>query len=158
MNVLITGAAGNLGSALSRHLLAGPHRLKLMAHRQRLSPDIAGHANTSVYQADLGRVESLYAPCENTDCIVHFAGRLFAPRPERFLAETNVTYVSNLLSAALAAGVGKFILISFPHVEIEHPIRMFHPGTLTAVETTLEHSAAGMSGRWPPPVRVGAQR
>jgi nucleoside-diphosphate-sugar epimerase len=119
MNVLITGAAGNLGSFLSRHLLDSPHRLKLMVHHQGLSPDIAKHPNVSVYPADLARIETLSAPCENTDCIVHFAGRLFAPQPERFLPETNVAYVKNLVSAALTAGVGKFILISFPHVEGE---------------------------------------
>jgi nucleoside-diphosphate-sugar epimerase len=125
MKVLITGAAGNLGSFLSRRLLASPHQLKLMIHHQKLPLEIASHPNTTVYQADLGRIETLYAPCENTDCIVHFAGRLFAPRPERFLPETNVTYVKNLVSAALAGGVGKFILISFPQVEgescPEHP-------------------------------------
>jgi nucleoside-diphosphate-sugar epimerase len=119
MNVLITGAAGNLGSFLSRHMLAGPHQLKLMIHHHKLAPEIADHPNTVVYPADLARVETLHAACENTDCIVHFAGRLFAPQPERFLPETNVAYVRNLVSAALAAGVGKFILISFPHVEGE---------------------------------------
>jgi hypothetical protein len=35
--------------------------------------------------------------------IVHFAGRLFAPRPERFLPETNTWWFSNLLTAALQA-------------------------------------------------------
>lgn len=119
MNVLITGAAGNLGSFLSRHLLDGPHQLKLMVHHQKLPLEITNHPNVTVYPADLARIESLYAPCEDTDCIVHFAGRLFAPQPERFLPETNVTYVKNLTSAALAGGVGKFILISFPHVEGE---------------------------------------
>ena len=119
MNVLITGAAGNLGSSLSRHMLEGPHQLKLMTHRKKVPPEIASHANTTVYRADLGRPDTLLGACENTDCIVHFAGELFAPRPERFLPETNVVYVQNLLSAALAAGVKKFILISFPHVEGE---------------------------------------
>jgi nucleoside-diphosphate-sugar epimerase len=119
MNVLITGAAGNLGLSLSRHLLAGPHLLKLMIHRRRLPPEVAEHPNTVVHQADLGRVETLSAPCEGADCVVHFAGKLFAPRPERFLPETNVVYVENLVSAALAGGVDKFILISFPQVEGE---------------------------------------
>jgi nucleoside-diphosphate-sugar epimerase len=48
---------------------------------------------------------------------VHFAGVLFAPRPERFLPETNTRWFSHLLDASLAANVGRVILISFPHVE-----------------------------------------
>jgi nucleoside-diphosphate-sugar epimerase len=119
MNVLITGAAGNLGSFLSRHLLNSPHHLKLMIHHKQLPSEFADHPNAAVYKADLGQVETLYPPCENTDCIVHFAGKLFAPQPERFLNETNVIYVKNLVAAAQAKGVGKFILISFPHVEGE---------------------------------------
>ena len=119
MNVLITGAAGNLGSLLSQHLLDSPHHLRLMTHHKALSPGIANHPNVTVYQADLGQVESLTPICEGADCIVHFAGRLFAPQPEHFLPETNVTYVKNLVSVAQACKVGKFILISFPHVEGE---------------------------------------
>ena len=137
MNVLITGAAGNLGSFLTRHLLEGPHRLNLMIHLQELAPEIASHPNTTVYPADLGRVETLYAPCENTDCIVHFAGRLFAPQPERFLPETNVTYVRNLVSVALASGVGKIILISFPHVEGESSPKNPARGTLQGLPDSV---------------------
>ena len=35
----------------------------------------------------------------------------------RFLAETNTRWFSNLVTAALSAGVGRILLISFPHVE-----------------------------------------
>ncbi len=54
---------------------------------------------------------------DGSDVVVHFAGVLFAPRPERFLPETNTLWFSNLLAAALEARVGRVILISFPHVE-----------------------------------------
>lgn len=117
MRVLITGAAGNLGSLLTRSMLPGPHTLRLLVHRKALPFDISAFPNASVYRADLGDPGTLAAPCAGIDCIVHFAGLLFAPRPERFLPKTNVGYVQNLVAAALAAGVGKFILISFPHVE-----------------------------------------
>lgn len=119
MNILITGAAGNLGSFLARHLLSGPHALRLLIHRKDLSFDISRHPHSSVYRADLGDPKSLSRVCEGIDCIVHFAGVLFAPRPERFLPRTNAEYVRNLVDSALAAGVRKFILISFPHVEGE---------------------------------------
>lgn len=117
MRVLITGAAGNLGSLLTRSMLPGPHTLRLLVHRKALPFDISAFPNASVYRADLGDPGTLAALCAGIDCIVHFAGLLFAPRPERFLPKTNVGYVQNLVAAALAAGVGKFILISFPHVE-----------------------------------------
>lgn len=119
MNVLITGAAGNLGSFLARDLLGTAHGLRLLIHRRDLPFSIAACPNASVWRADLEKPETLRAPCEGTDCLVHFAGVLFAPRPEKFLPRTNTRYVENLVAAALAAGVRKFILISFPHVEGE---------------------------------------
>ena len=61
--------------------------------------------------------DSLTAACRDVDAIVHFAGVLFAPRPERFLPTTNLRYVENLVGAACSAGVRRFILVSFPHVE-----------------------------------------
>ena len=44
---------------------------------------------------------------------------LFQPWPERFLPETNLEYVRNLVQVALEEEVRKFILVSFPHVEGE---------------------------------------
>jgi nucleoside-diphosphate-sugar epimerase len=119
MELLITGAAGNLGSFLTRRMLGGSHSIRLLIHRKELPFDSSGYPNVSVYKADLADPATLAEPCEGTDCVVHFAGVLFLPRPERFLPETNVEYVRNLVNAAVAAGVRKFILISFPHVEGE---------------------------------------
>src|SRR5256885_16994298 len=119
MQILITGAAGNMGSLLARHLLASPHRLRLLVHRTPLPFDASVHPNASVCRADLGDPATLAEPCRDVDCIVHFAGVLFAPRPEKFLPRTNVGYVENLLAAARTAGVRKFVLVSFPHVEGE---------------------------------------
>lgn len=117
MTVLITGAAGNLGSLLARHLIAGDHRLRLMYHRRPLPADIAAAPAVHSIQADLADPRTLLSAVQNVDVVVHFAGVLFAPRPERFLPETNTRWFSNLLDASLAANVGRVILISFPHVE-----------------------------------------
>lgn len=117
MKVLITGAAGNLGSFLAKRLMGGPYELSLMVHRKGLPFDVSHEPRVSVHVADLAVPETLAVPCRGVDCIVHFAGVLFRPHPERFLVQTNVGYVKNLIDAALAAGVGRFILVSFPHVE-----------------------------------------
>jgi nucleoside-diphosphate-sugar epimerase len=125
--VLITGAAGNLGGLLARHLLPSRLRLRLMYHRTPLPTDLTLAANVSALRADLADPRTLGPTVEGVDVIVHFAGRLFAPRPERFLPETNTRWFANLLASALEAQVGRVILISFPHVEgptsVEHPAR-----------------------------------
>ena len=115
--ILITGAAGNLGSRLAARLLGSRHRLRLMVHRTALPEPIARAANVEIARADLARPETLASAVQGADTIVHFAGRLFAPRPERFLPETNLRWFSGLVDVALAAGVGRIVLISFPHVE-----------------------------------------
>ncbi len=114
MRVLISGAAGNLGTFIARNLAASGHQLRLMMHRTPVAPDLAGHP---VIQADLGEPVSLEGICQEVDAVVHVAGVLFKPRPDRFLPHTNVHFVRNLLNEALSAGVGRFLLVSFPQVE-----------------------------------------
>lgn len=125
--VLITGAAGNLGSILAHHLLPGDFDLRLMFHRRPLPEELRSAHNVTAVQADLAKADTLGAAVRGVDTVVHFAGVLFAPRPERFLPETNVGWFSNLLEAALQAGVRRVILISFPHVE--GPTSVDHPST-----------------------------
>jgi nucleoside-diphosphate-sugar epimerase len=115
--ILITGAAGNLGSRLARHLVPSGHELRLMVHRKPLPDDVARVANVRPIKADLADPATLTAAVAGADVIVHFAGRLFAPRPERFLPETNTRWFANLLAAGLQAQVGRIILMSFPQVE-----------------------------------------
>jgi len=119
LKVLITGAAGNLGSHLAQYLMNCEKELdlSLMIHKTPLSYVIDSDKKVEVCHADLSKPETLTKACENIDCIVHFAGVLFAPNPESFLPVTNVTYFKNLVNAAIVAKVNKIILISFPHVE-----------------------------------------
>lgn len=140
--VLITGAAGNLGGLLARHLLPLGVPLRLLEHHTPMPADLAARAE--VVRGDLGEPETLGPVCAGVDCIVHFAGVLFRPWPERFLPRTNLAYFRHLVDAALAQGVGRIILISFPHVEGEttpdHPATGRLDGTPTSVHarTRLE--------------------
>ena len=115
--ILITGAAGNLGSLLARHLITGSHRLRLMYHRRPLPADLLAAPNVEAINADLSDPSTLSPALEGADVVFHFAGRLFAPRPEAFLRETNTRWFSNLTDAAIEANVGRLILASFPQVE-----------------------------------------
>ncbi len=116
-SVLITGAAGNLGSLLARHLVPTGRPLRLMVHRRPLPRDLAQAPNVAPVRADLSDPPTLTKAVSGVEAVVHFAGVLFAPRPEKFLWETNLLWFSNLLAACLEARVGRVVLISFPHVE-----------------------------------------
>jgi len=117
VEILIAGASGNLGSHLTKHLLKGPHRLRLLVHTSPVSSE--KNPRASIVHGDLADLPSLFEPTKNVDCIIYVAGLLFRPRPEKFLHMTNTVYVQNLVDAALRNGVRKFILVSFPHVEGE---------------------------------------
>jgi nucleoside-diphosphate-sugar epimerase len=117
--ILITGAAGNLGSRLARRLLSEPVKQRLMVHRRPIPKDLAaiGPDRIEIVHADLSQPQTLSAALHGVDCTVHFAGVLFRPRPATFLPETNTRWFGNLVDAALAAEVERIVLISFPHVE-----------------------------------------
>jgi nucleoside-diphosphate-sugar epimerase len=117
LTILITGAAGNLGSLLARHLLPSGHELRLMYHRTPLPVDLLTASNVRAVKADLADPSTLPAAVDGAGVVVHFAGRLFAPRPDTFLPETNTRWFSNLVTAAIAANAQRIILASFPQVE-----------------------------------------
>jgi nucleoside-diphosphate-sugar epimerase len=137
MTILIVGAAGNLGSHLTKHLLGGPHSLRLLTHTSALPVEVANDPRISKINADLNDPLSLVNACSSVDCVVYAAGVLFRPRPESFLHITNTKYVQNIVDAALSTGVRKFVLISFPHVEGETSPEVPALGQLDAHSTTL---------------------
>ena len=115
--ILITGAAGNLGGLLARHLIDRP--LHLLTHKKEVAPELRERPNIRIFKADLGQKESLAPALAGVDTVVHFAGVLFRARPEKFLPVTNITWFGNLLGAAIEQRVKRVILVSFPHVEGE---------------------------------------
>ncbi len=117
MKILLLGASGNLGSHIARHLLTGQHQLRLSVHRTSLPPDLEENPKVSLAPTDLDKPESLSAAATDADCVVYAAGVLFRPHPERFLPRTNTLYVRHMVDASILAGVKRFVLISFPHVE-----------------------------------------
>jgi len=138
MRILITGAGGNLGSLLARHLLAQPGGvLRLMVFRRDIPANLKVAGRIEIIRADLAKRESLTAAVTGVDVIVHFAGVLFKANPERFLGTTNTEYFKNLVDVAKANGVRRIILISFPHVEgptsIEKPASGKLDGNPTSV-------------------------
>ncbi len=91
---LITGAAGNLGSLLSRFIRDTEPDLPLilMEHRTSVPDDLRRHPSFKIRKGDLSKIETLNRCLDGVDTIVHFAGVLFKANPEKFLPETNAGY------------------------------------------------------------------
>lgn len=120
LRVLITGAAGNLGSLLSHSLVGrGGMQLHLLIHKTEVADSLKSRSNVTLFRGDLAKPDSLFDAMQGVDVVVHFAGVLFKANPEKFLPTTNTLYFDNLLQVAVACGVKRIILISFPHVEGE---------------------------------------
>lgn len=138
--ILITGAAGNLGSLLACRLKDDDVLLHLLTHCKDVPVELRGRENVSVYKADLGEPDSLKEALCGVDTAVHFAGVLFKHNPEKFLKTTNTRYFRNLLEVAAREGVKRVILISFPHVEgettPEHPATGRLDGTPVSIHAT----------------------
>ncbi|MEZ4464618.1 MAG: NAD-dependent epimerase/dehydratase family protein [bacterium] len=109
MRVLVTGANGFVGASVCRAVALAGHEVRAMvrpgAHDEDLPPDVERVQGDVTVAASLG-------PCvEGVDAIVHTAGVKHATRPSTF-QRVNVDGTAHLAEASLAAGVGRFVLVS----------------------------------------------
>jgi nucleoside-diphosphate-sugar epimerase len=116
MTVAVTGASGNLGTALLRRLTArgeGPAEIRGLA--RRLPPDVAPYAGVRWHLADLGEVQSedaLPAFLDGVDAVVHLAWALQPGRQPDDLHRVNVEGTRRVVRAAAAAGVRHVVHMS----------------------------------------------
>jgi uronate dehydrogenase len=106
--VLITGAAGNLGGKLRRHL-EGRYDLRLL--------DVNPGADTSIVRADLGRWEAGWVELfRGVNVVVHLAADPTAQQTWPNIIGPNIDAVVNVFQAAAQAGVGRVVYASSNHV------------------------------------------
>jgi nucleoside-diphosphate-sugar epimerase len=113
MNALVTGGGGFLGKRIVEMLLEDGHEVRFLARGRY--PDVEALGATG-FQVDLHDGGALAPVLEGVDTVFHVAAKagFWGPRSEYF--NTNVTGTSNLLSAAKATGVKRFIYTSTPSV------------------------------------------
>jgi nucleoside-diphosphate-sugar epimerase len=106
--VLITGAAGNLGGKLTRHL-RGRNELRLL--------DLDPRGDPGITQADLSRWDAGWVQLfRGADTVVHLAADPTAQQTWANLVGPNIDAVIHVLQASLQAGVKRVILASSNHV------------------------------------------
>ena len=106
--ILITGAAGNLGAKLRRHL-EGRHDLRLL--------DLHPNGDPTIHAADLSRWDETWIRLfEGVNAVVHLAADPVATRSWPELIAPNVDATINAYEAAARSGVRRFVYASSNHV------------------------------------------
>lgn len=125
MRVLITGATGFVGSALTHHLVSDG-RLAIRAAVRRES-DAGPEGVERVVVGDLTADTDWQAALSGVEAVVHLAGRAHvvddaAADPIQEFRQVNVTAALELARQAAAAGVRRLVFLSSVKVNGEHGI------------------------------------
>jgi dihydroflavonol-4-reductase len=130
VTVLITGATGQVGHAIARRLTADgaePRALVRSPERARVLPD-----GVLPVFGDVTDPDSLRAAFEGCATVYHSAGipEQWRKDPQEF-TRVNVGGTRNVVEAALAAGVGRFVYTSTDDVLVQGPGETFDESRLT---------------------------
>ena len=112
-NILITGATGFIGYALSKHLVANHYNVTVAVRKIRTTVFDVKQLKFADISQDIDRKEQL----NNIDCLIHLAGRAHinndvSEDPLEAFRKVNTTGTLNLANSAVAAGVKRFIFLS----------------------------------------------
>jgi nucleoside-diphosphate-sugar epimerase len=112
MNILVTGGSGYIGNKLC-HVLANSGHTVHAFIRSAEAEKILQHPNIVIFKGDLMDKESIAVAMKGCQQVYHTAGyvKLWTRNPEIFY-EQNVGGTANVLEAAMAEGVSKFVFTS----------------------------------------------
>jgi nucleoside-diphosphate-sugar epimerase len=110
MRVLVTGATGNLGSAVVRELSAAGHDVVGVARRSPVDHDEPA-ASVTWREADVG-TDDLDPVVAGADAVVHLAWRFQPTRRPEVTWATNAVGTRRLLDAVVTAGVPALVCIT----------------------------------------------
>lgn len=114
MQILITGGAGFIGSALANQLLSAKHRVRVIDNLSAGNPD-GLHPNIHFTRGDVIDKPKLWGLLNKVDCVYHLAARVSVSESILYPREYNATNVGGtvaLMEAMRDAGVKRVVLAS----------------------------------------------
>jgi nucleoside-diphosphate-sugar epimerase len=117
--VLVTGAAGNIGSYYAEHGPAHHERRLMVRPGEKAGEKLARWGE--VMEAELGDRARLIELCQGMDTVVHLAGDPSPGANWDHLLEANIIGTYNLMTAARAAGVRRVVYASSIHAVSGYP-------------------------------------
>lgn len=139
--ILLTGATGNVGSALLRRLTADGQRVRcLVRDPRRLGPE---RVRVQITLGDLSDPGSFRNAMRGVDAVVHMAAPM-RDQQRGSIEELNGVATYRLVHAAERAGVGRFVFFSAMGASLHAPTRFYRAKALaersvtaSAVPTTI---------------------
>lgn len=116
--VLVTGAAGNIGSYFAEHA-AAHHDLRLMVRTPEQGRSVEAYGEIVV--GDLLDLERMKALCEGVDTVLHLAATPDASAPWSLILDANIIGAYNAFVAARAAGCRRVVFASSIHAVSGYP-------------------------------------
>ncbi len=114
MRILITGAAGFLGSALANKLVAEGHTVRGVDDLSTGDPQVL-HPDIHFTRGDVKDRPKLWTLMQDVDCVYHLAARVLVPESLLYPGEYNEVNVGGtvtLMEAMRDVGVRRVVLIS----------------------------------------------
>lgn len=111
--ILVTGATGFVGAAVSRSFLAAGYRVRALVRAQARAETLRV-AGIETVTGDLTQPQTFAVALDGCTCLAHVAAdyRLFIPADPASMYRVNVDGTLALLRAALAAGVERVVYTS----------------------------------------------
>ncbi len=129
MEVLVTGATGHIGCAVTRALLAEGHRVRALVHRRgKASRRLAG-LGLELVMGDVRDLAALRVAVEGMEAVVHLAG-VGSERGAADFEAVNEQGTRNLVEVMARAGVARIVFLSHAGARATVPDRFLRSKAL----------------------------